>query len=465
VVKGLAMISVFDLFSIGIGPSSSHTVGPMRAATSFADLLDRTGTLERVTGVRVELYGSLGATGPGHGTPDAVVLGLEGHRPDTVDPVAGARRRAEIRQAGKILLAGRHAVAFADTDITLLPRVVRPRHTNGLRFTATGDELLVEKIYYSIGGGFVVSEDDADDADDTAAQPWPFVFETADELLAVCADTGLRIDEIMLADETARRSETEVRERLLEIWRVMRECIDTGCRTPGVLPGRLRVQRRAAILHEHLADRHALGDPSYAMDWLNLAAMAVNEQNAAGGRVVTAPTNGAAGIVPSVLFYACHYLPELATGGGAARDDAVVRYLLTAGAIAILFKKRASISGAEVGCQGEVGSACSMAAAGLTALLGGTPAQIENAAEIAIEHNLGLTCDPVGGLVQIPCIERNAMAAVKAVNAASLAMHGDGTHRVSLDQAIETMRQTGKDMLDKYKETSTGGLAVNVVEC
>jgi L-serine dehydratase len=463
-VKDVAVISVFDLFSIGIGPSSSHTVGPMRAAKRFADLLAGTGALDQVTGVRVELYGSLGATGPGHGTPDAVVLGLEGNRPETVDPVAGARRRDEIRQSAKVLLAGRHAVAFADTDITLLPRVVRPRHTNALRFTAVaGDGVLLAKTYYSVGGGFVVADDN--EPADAAPPRCPYVFETADELLATCADTGLRIDELMLANETIQRTETEVRDGLLEIWRVMRECIDTGCRTPGVLPGRLRVQRRAALLHQHLVDRRALGDPNYVMDWLNVAAMAVNEQNAAGGRVVTAPTNGAAGIVPSVMFYACHYLPALASGGAAARDDAVVRYLLTAGAVAILFKKRASISGAEVGCQGEVGSACSMAAAGLTTLLGGTPAQIENAAEIAIEHNLGLTCDPVGGLVQIPCIERNAMAAVKAVNAASLAMHGDGTHRVSLDQAIETMRQTGKDMLDKYKETSTGGLAVNVVEC
>ena len=457
------MISVFDLFSIGIGPSSSHTVGPMRAANRFADLLDERHVLGRVAGLRVELYGSLGATGPGHGTPDAVVLGLEGHRPETVDPEQAVRRRREIRDDGKVLLAGRHPVALGDDAIALLPRVVDPRHTNSLRFTATdaNAQVLAEKTYYSVGGGFVLAEDEADAAQADVGVPHP--FETADELLERCAATGASIAELMLANEIVVRDEPEIRARLLEIWRVMRECIDAGCRTDGTLPGGLRVRRRAAALYRRLIAHGAPGDPARTMDWLNLAAMAVNEQNAAGGRIVTAPTNGAAGIVPAVLFYALHYLPDL--GDPERVDDAVVTYLLTAAAVAILFKRRASISGAEMGCQGEVGSACSMAAAGLTALLGGTPAQVENAAEIAIEHNLGLTCDPVGGLVQIPCIERNAMASVKAVNAASLAMHGDGTHRVSLDQAIETMRQTGRDMLDKYKETSTGGLAVNVVEC
>ncbi len=457
------MISVFDLFSIGIGPSSSHTVGPMRAANRFADLLDERHVLGRVAGLRVELYGSLGATGPGHGTPDAVVLGLEGHRPETVDPEQAVRRRLQIRDDGKVLLAGRHPVAIGDDAIALLPRVVDPRHTNSLRFTATDADtrVLAEKTYYSVGGGFVLAEDEADPAQAAVAVPHP--FETADELLERCAATGATIAELMLANEMVVRDEPEIRARLLEIWRVMRECIDAGCRTDGTLPGGLRVRRRAAALHRRLIAHGAPGDHARAMDWLNLAAMAVNEQNAAGGRIVTAPTNGAAGIVPAVLFYALHYLPDL--GDPERVDDAVVTYLLTAAAVAILFKRRASISGAEVGCQGEVGSACSMAAAGITALLGGTPAHVENAAEIAIEHNLGLTCDPVGGLVQIPCIERNAMASVKAVNAASLAMHGDGTHRVSLDQAIETMRQTGRDMLDKYKETSTGGLAVNVVEC
>jgi L-serine dehydratase len=453
------VVSVFDLFSIGIGPSSSHTVGPMRAANRFAHLLEERGVLDRVVGVHVELYGSLGATGPGHGTPDAVVLGLEGHRPETVDPEHAARRRREIRDDGKALLAGRHPVVLDADAIALLPRVVDPRHTNALRFTATDADaaVLAEKTYYSIGGGFVLAEDEPETQ---AAAPVPHPFETAEDLLERCATTGAGIAELVLANETVTRDEAEVRARLTEIWRVMRECIDAGCRTDGTLPGGLRVQRRAAALYRRMIAHGAPGDPARAMDWLNLAAMAVNEQNAAGGRIVTAPTNGAAGIVPAVLFYALHYLPDLRS-----EDEAVVEYLLTAAAIAILFKRRASISGAEVGCQGEVGSACSMAAAGLAALLGGTPAQIENAAEIAIEHNLGLTCDPVGGLVQIPCIERNAMASVKAVNAASLAMHGDGTHRVSLDQAIETMRQTGRDMLDKYKETSTGGLAVNVVEC
>jgi len=449
------VISVFDLFSIGIGPSSSHTVGPMRAANRFVALLDERGALPRVAGVRVELYGSLGATGIGHGTPDAVVLGLEGHRPETVDPEHAVVRRQEIRADGKVLLAGSHPVALDDDAVALLPRVVDPRHTNALKFTAVDAEgaVVAEKTYYSIGGGFVLAEDEQD-APPEHAPPYP--FETAAELLDRCATTGATIAELMLANETVVRDEAEVRARLVEIWRVMRECIDAGCRTGGTLPGALRVRRRAAGIYERLG---APGDPAQAMDWLNLAAMAVNEQNASGGRIVTAPTNGAAGIVPAVLFYALHYLPDRPS------EDAVVDYLLTAAAVAILFKRRASISGAEVGCQGEVGSACSMAAAGLTALLGGTAAQIENAAEIAIEHNLGLTCDPVGGLVQIPCIERNAVGAVKAVNAASLAMHGDGTHHVSLDQAIETMRQTGRDMLDKYKETSTGGLAVNVVEC
>jgi L-serine dehydratase len=450
------VISVFDLFSIGIGPSSSHTVGPMRAANRFVALLDERDALTRVAGVRVELYGSLGATGIGHGTPDAVVLGLEGHRPETVDPEHAVLRRQEIRADGKVLLAGSHPVALDDGAVALLPRVVDPRHTNALKFTAVDAEgaVVAEKTYYSIGGGFVLA-DDEDEAANEAAPPYP--FETAAELLDRCATTGATIAELMLANETVVRDEAEVRARLVEIWRVMRECIDAGCRTGGTLPGALHVRRRAAGIYERLG---APGDPAQAMDWLNLAAMAVNEQNASGGRIVTAPTNGAAGIVPAVLFYALHYLPDLPS-----EADAVVDYLLTAAAVAILFKRRASISGAEVGCQGEVGSACSMAAAGLTALLGGTAAQIENAAEIAIEHNLGLTCDPVGGLVQIPCIERNAVGAVKAVNAASLAMHGDGTHHVSLDQAIETMRQTGRDMLDKYKETSTGGLAVNVVEC
>jgi L-serine dehydratase len=449
------VISVFDLFSIGIGPSSSHTVGPMRAANRFVALLDERGALPRVAGVRVELYGSLGATGIGHGTPDAVVLGLEGHRPETVDPEHAVVRRQEIRADGKVLLAGSHPVALDDDAVALLPRVVDPRHTNALKFTAVDAQgaVVAEKTYYSIGGGFVLA-DDEDEAANDAVPPYP--FETAAELLDRCATTGATIAELMLANETVVRDEAEVRARLVEIWRVMRECIDAGCRTGGTLPGALRVRRRAAGIYERLG---APGDPAQAMDWLNLAAMAVNEQNASGGRIVTAPTNGAAGIVPAVLFYALHYLPDRPS------EDAVVDYLLTAAAVAILFKRRASISGAEVGCQGEVGSACSMAAAGLTALLGGTAAQIENAAEIAIEHNLGLTCDPVGGLVQIPCIERNAVGAVKALNAASLAMHGDGTHHVSLDQAIETMRQTGRDMLDKYKETSTGGLAVNVVEC
>jgi len=457
-------ISVFDMFKIGIGPSSSHTVGPMLAARAFARGLADDGLLTRVARVRVELFGSLGATGRGHGSDRAVILGLEGADPETVDTAVIDERTAAVRDRETIFLLGEHEAGFADGDLVLHRRQSLPYHPNGMRFSAydRGGELLRSRTSYSVGGGFVVDEP-ADGTPpamgggaDDASLPYPFA--SAAELLRRCSESGLPISGVMLANEVSRRPADQVRARLLHIWAVMRQCTEAGCGSPGTLPGGLKVPRRAPELHRQLLADPDRADPLHVMDWVNLFAIAVNEENAAGGRVVTAPTNGAAGVVPAVLHYYARFCPG-------ASDDGVVRFLLTAGAIGALYKQNASISGAEVGCQGEVGSACSMAAAGLTALLGGTPAQIENAAEIAIEHNLGLTCDPVGGLVQIPCIERNAVAAVKAVNAASLAMHGDGVHHVSLDQAIETMRQTGRDMLDKYKETSTGGLAVNVVEC
>lgn len=456
-------ISTFDLFSVGIGPSSSHTVGPMRAAAMFVDEVKAHLDIGALTGLQVDLYGSLAATGPGHGTPGAVLLGLEGNRPESIDPVYARRRVAEIDRTRRLEFGSATPIEFAGADIGMHPRTVNPRHTNTLRFAAViGDRPVYEATYYSIGGGFV--ERDGTDADrPSATPPVPFPFGTAAELLAVCERESLSISDVMWRNETARRPPDEVRAGLLHIWQVMEESIHNGFTTGGQLPGPLGVTRRAAHIYARLTARETAFDHANSMDWLNVAAMAVNEENAAGGRIVTAPTNGAAGIVPSVLYWALRYIPGL--DDPEARNAAVVRYLLTAAAIAILYKTRASISGAEVGCQGEVGSACSMAAGALAELLGATPAQAENAAEIGIEHNLGLTCDPIGGLVQIPCIERNAMASVKAVNAAKMALHGDGTHRVTLDQAIETMRQTGFDMLTKYKETSTGGLAVNVPEC
>ncbi|QSZ52493.1 L-serine ammonia-lyase [Paenarthrobacter sp. AT5] len=457
-------LSVLDLFSVGIGPSSSHTVGPMRAAKQFTDGLVSSGQLPATVRVQAELFGSLGATGRGHGSDKAVVLGLQGHSPETVDTrtaddqVAAAALDAELR------LGGSHRVDFNwDEDVVLHRRKSLPAHPNGMTFRAldhTGT-VLRERSYYSIGGGFVVDGDVTGTekiVPDTTVLPYPFT--TGDELLAICEREGKSISDIMLANELVWRSEEEVRERLLRIWAVMRECVDNGCSAEGILPGGLSVRRRAPSLFKKLADAEAANssDPLLAMEWVNLFALAVNEENAAGGRIVTAPTNGAAGIVPAVLHYYTKFVPG-------ADDDGVVRFLLAAAAVGILFKINASISGAEVGCQGEVGSACSMAAAGLCEVLGGTPRQVENAAEVGIEHNLGLTCDPVGGLVQIPCIERNAIASVKAINAARLALHGDGSHKVSLDKAIKTMRETGADMKSKYKETSRGGLAVNVVEC
>ncbi|KRC50185.1 MULTISPECIES: L-serine ammonia-lyase [unclassified Nocardioides] len=454
-------LSVFDLYSVGIGPSSSHTVGPMRAARLFAEGLVTDGLLDSVARVRAQLFGSLGATGHGHGSEKAVVLGLEGEEPATVDIATYDERVAAVRDAGRLRLAGRHDVAFGADDLVLHRRKSLPGHPNGMRFEAWSPDgaLLRERVYYSVGGGFVVDES-AVGADRVVADETPvrYPFASAEELLRTCAETGLRISDVMLANELSWRTEAEVRAGLLEIWAVMQECVRAGCAAEGVLPGGLKVPRRAPALHARLTAATGGDDPLRAMDWVNLFALAVNEENAAGGRMVTAPTNGAAGIIPAVLHYYSRFVPG-------ADDDGIVRFLLTAGAVGALFKQNASISGAEVGCQGEVGSACSMAAGAFCEVLGGTPDQVENAAEIGIEHNLGLTCDPVGGLVQIPCIERNAIASVKAINAARLALVGTGRHTVTLDRAIKTMRDTGRDMHTKYKETSRGGLAVNVIEC
>jgi L-serine dehydratase len=458
-------ISVFDLFSIGIGPSSSHTVGPMRAARMFARRLKNEGVLAHTVSVRAELFGSLGATGHGHGTPKAVLLGLEGHSPATVDVDHADEWVRRIRQDKKLrLLAAEigdsHEIDFDEsTQLILHRRRSLPYHANGMTLFAYDADgaPLQEKTYYSVGGGFVVDEDavgeDRIKLDDT---PLTYPFRTGDELLRLTRETGLSVAGLMLENEKAWRSEAEIREGLLEIWRVMQSCVARGLSQEGILPGGLKVRRRAATSARQL--RAEGGAEARAMEWVTLYAMAVNEENAAGGRVVTAPTNGAAGIIPAVLHYAMNFVPG-------TDDETVVRFLLAAGAIGMLFKENASISGAEVGCQGEVGSACSMAAGGLAEVLGGTPEQVENAAEIAMEHNLGLTCDPVGGLVQIPCIERNAVASIKAITAARMALRGDGRHHVSLDKVIKTMRETGADMKVKYKETARGGLAVNVIEC
>jgi L-serine dehydratase len=453
-------ISVFDLFSIGIGPSSSHTVGPMRAARTFAEGLADDGLLSEITRIRAELFGSLGATGHGHGSDRAVILGLLGERPETVDTATAVERAAAVRSAGTVELLGKHPVTFGEDDLVLHRRQALPFHPNGMRFHAyAGERLVRERTYYSVGGGFVVDESaagaDRIKPDDTHV---PYPFTTGAELLQRCAETGLPISGVMLANERAWRPEEDVRDGLLQIWNVMQECVQNGWTNEGTLPGGLKVPRRAPELYRRLCAENFATDPLRAMDWVDLFALAVNEENAAGGRVVTAPTNGAAGVLPAVLHYYTRFCPG-------ASEDGVVRFLLCAGAIGVLYKENASISGAEVGCQGEVGSACSMAAGALCEVLGGTPAQVENAAEIGMEHNLGLTCDPVGGLVQVPCIERNAMAAVKAINAARIALRGDGRHIVSLDKVIKTMRETGADMKIKYKETARGGLAVNVIEC
>jgi len=455
-------ISVFELFSIGIGPSSSHTVGPMRAARTFASGLRDDTLIERVARVRCELYGSLGATGKGHGSDSAVLMGLEDETPEGVDPDAVPARVAAIRERRCLRLAGGADLRFdADEDLVFMRRKSLPHHPNGMRFRALDADgnVLRERVYYSVGGGFVVDEEaagaDRIKLDDTAL---PHPFASGDALLARCRETGLGISSLMMRNEQVWRERDAIREGLLGIWRVMQDCVEKGCREEGILPGGMKVRRRAAAFRRRLRGQPDDGAGMAAMDWVNLYALAVNEENAAGGRVVTAPTNGAAGIVPAVL----HYYRDFCRGFD---EDGVVRFLLTAGGIGILYKQNASISGAEVGCQGEVGSACSMAAAGLAEVLGGSPEQVENAAEIAMEHNLGLTCDPVGGLVQVPCIERNAIAAVKAINAARMALRGDGQHYVSLDKVIKTMRETGADMKTKYKETSRGGLAVNVIEC
>ena len=454
-------VSIFELFKIGIGPSSSHTVGPMRAARLFADALDQAGTLEQVSDVRVELYGSLAATGRGHGTDKAVMLGLEGDDPETVDVEFIESRIAAIKDKGQLALGGRHAVGFYNRrELIMNKRKSLPAHPNGMCFMAYGSDgqVLSERTFFSVGGGFVVEPDDNGHArivEDSTTQRYP--FSTAEELLAHCRTENIAASEVMLANELAWHDEDAIRAELLRIWSVMKDCIQQGCAREGVMPGGLKVRRRAARLAAHLASRAEQGDPLEVMDWVTLYALAVNEENASGGRVVTAPTNGAAGIIPAVL----NYVVEFRDGS----DDDIVRFLLTAAAIGVLYKENASISGAEVGCQGEVGVACSMAAGALAEVLGATPGQVENAAEIGMEHNLGLTCDPIGGLVQVPCIERNAMGAVKAINAARMALRGDGEHFVSLDKVIATMRATGADMKTKYKETSRGGLAVNVIEC
>ncbi|TQL47637.1 L-serine dehydratase [Homoserinimonas aerilata] len=461
-------IGVFDLFTIGIGPSSSHTVGPMRAAAAFTRELADAGLTERVHGLSVDLFGSLAATGRGHGTMLAILLGLEGARPDEIMPADVEAGLARIASGGTLQLGGIRPVSFVEADIVLHPFTRLERHPNGMRFavTAADGTALLTSTYFSIGGGFIVREgDDAPAELSIPADSLPLPFRTAEQLLRHCDENSLSFSGVMLRNELASRTEEQVRDGLLRIRTAMDECKDSSLSRTGTLPGGLNVHRRAPAWHARLLLEDPDRSPAFWQEWVNLVALAVNEENASGGRVVTAPTNGAAGIIPAVLFYATHYIPGIADASPQQKDDVVVRFLLAAGAVGVLYKEQASISGAEVGCQGEVGSASSMAAAGLAEVMGGTPQQVENAAEIAMEHNLGLTCDPIGGLVQIPCIERNAIAAAKAINAAKMALWGDGTHHVSLDEVIATMRETGRDMDSKYKETSQGGLAVNVVEC
>ena len=458
-------VSIFDLFKIGIGPSSSHTVGPMRAAARFVERwLEQEGQLDKVTRVRAELFGSLALTGRGHGTDKAVLLGLSGEWPDQIDPDAIPDILDGIRSSGRINLIGKHGIDFDEKrDLIWNKRQKLPHHSNGMRFFAfdADDNELAQREYYSVGGGFVVNPDEAASdriVADTTNVSHP--YSSGDELLARCREKNLTIAQLVLENERAWRSDEEIDAGLDALCEAMQGCINRGVRAEGTLPGGLHVKRRAPAMYRELSERpeNSLKDPLSILDWVNLYALAVNEENAAGGRVVTAPTNGAAGIVPAVMRYYERFCPN------SSRDGAF-NFLLTAGAIGILYKENASISGAEVGCQGEVGVACSMAAGGLTAALGGSLGQVENAAEIGMEHNLGLTCDPIAGLVQIPCIERNAMGSVKAINASRIAFRGDGQHHVSLDKVIKTMRDTGRDMRDKYKETSRGGLAVNVIEC
>lgn len=452
------------MFSIGIGPSSSHTVGPMRAAKQFGDLLKSKELLSQVTSVQTELFGSLGQTGIGHGSGKAVILGLLGDEPETIDPDSVAKKLADIDSTEKLNLLGVQLIDFPSKNaIVFHRRKTLPLHSNGMTLTAkSGDEILLSQTYYSIGGGFIVKHEDFEIQKETAVQqaeetPAPYPFSTGAELLAMCQQDGLSIPGLMMANEKVWLDEKVVRKQLVELWHVMEACIDRGIRTEGILPGGLKVKRRAPALHRKLSSEQS-NDPLTVMDWVNLFALSVNEENADGGRVVTAPTNGAAGIIPAVLMYYHKFVKPL-------NDDLIVRYLLTAGAIGILYKKNASISGAEVGCQGEVGVACSMAAGALAEIQGASVEQVENAAEIGMEHNLGLTCDPVGGLVQVPCIERNAMGSIKAINAARLALRGSGGQKVSLDKVIKTMWDTGNDMKSKYKETARGGLAVNIIEC
>jgi L-serine dehydratase len=456
-------VSVFDIFKIGIGPSSSHTVGPMRAALMFANHLQDENKLADVHTIRIALYGSLGATGKGHGTDKGVILGLMGHAPDSVDPDLANGYLEDMRQSGTLRILDQHPVRFTEKEhILFYRREAMAEHPNGMKFEALDaqQQVVAAKAYLSVGGGFVVTAGAPNTQVMAAAQQLPYGFKTGDELLAICASHNMTVAQIMLENEKTWRSADDIRSQLLHIWSVMQACVERGCHSSDPMPGPLKVRRRAPDLLQQLSKRgeRGLADPLSVLDWLNLYAMAVNEENACGGRVVTAPTNGAAGIIPAVLHYYDRFCPG-------ANEDGIVEFLLTAGAIGILYKLNASISGAEVGCQGEVGVACSMAAGALCAVTGGSVAQVENAAEIGMEHNLGLTCDPVGGLVQIPCIERNAMGATKAVTAARMALRGNGQHFVSLDSVIKTMKETGADMKTKYKETSRGGLAVNIVEC
>lgn len=457
------MISVFDIYKIGIGPSSSHTVGPMKAAFDFLKAAKEAGHLAQADGVKVELFGSLGQTGKGHGTGKAVILGLAGELPETVDTDNVDNFLEQTRKTEKLALLGDHEVAFpAEGAITFHRRKTMPKHANAMELKLLkGEDIIYSDLYYSIGGGFIVRDEDFDEtleeAIEQSSKPIPYPFDSAAELLGHCKEHGLRISSLMMANEKVFRSEDEIREGLMKIWRTMQQSITNGITTEGILPGGLKVRRRASSLYQRLKKEKS-SDAMQVMDWVDLFALAVNEENAAGGRIVTAPTNGAAGIVPAVMSYADKFIETL-------DEDSAVRFLLTSAAIGILYKKNASISGAEVGCQGEVGVACSMAAGALAEFMGGGPETVENAAEIGMEHNLGLTCDPVGGLVQVPCIERNAMGSVKAINAARLAMRGNGDHKVSLDKVIKTMWDTGNDMKTKYKETARGGLAVNIIEC
>ena len=457
-------ISVFDLFKVGVGPSSSHTVGPMSAACDFVEALSAQLPLSQVQRVEVRLYGSLSATGKGHATDRAVIMGLMGERPDRIDPSVISPRIETLLETQTLQLNQRWSLPFIwERDMLFLEEVL-PHHPNAMSIIAYGDAgVLYENTYYSIGGGFVVTEAEAQqDKLVLHTSSLPYEFNSAEELLRLCKTEGMSISELMLENEKVWRSEAEIRTGLWNIWEAMHACVENGLKHDGILPGGLNVRRRAPAFFERLKaveqNPNVISSTFSVMDWVNVYALAVNEENAAGGRMVTAPTNGAAGIIPAVLCYYMKFEPT-------ASDKQVVDFLLAAGAVGILCKKNASISGAEVGCQGEVGSACAMAAAGLCQVLGGTPSQVENAAEIGLEHNLGLTCDPVGGLVQVPCIERNAIASIKAINAAQMALRGDGEHFISLDKVIRTMRDTGRDMQDKYKETSRGGLAVNAIEC